>query len=148
VEAKIPALVEKYAAGQIERNLGLSYKEYTDAGNGYIYTLQPVRDIHLHSNLGNEIKANGNITYVRMLLFISILILIIAGINFVNLATARSAERAKEVGIRKVMGSLRKQLIFQFLSESFLLSFVSLIVAIFIIQVFLSYFNNLTQRPL
>ncbi|HEX9649831.1 MAG TPA: ABC transporter permease [Cyclobacteriaceae bacterium] len=148
VEAKIPALVEKYAAGQIERNLGLSYKEYTDAGNGYIYTLQPVRDIHLHSNLGNEIKANGNITYVRMLLFISILILIIAGINFVNLATARSAERAKEVGIRKVMGSLRKQLIFQFLSESFLLSFVSLIVAIFIIQAFLSYFNNLTQRPL
>jgi len=148
VEQKFPALVEKYAAGQIERDLGVSFKSYTEAGNGYNYLLQPIEDIHLKSSRTNEIKPNGNDTYVKMLIFISILILAIAGINFINLATARSAERAKEVGVRKVLGSLKKQLVYQFLSESFLLSAISVVIAIAMIQASLGWFNRLLPEPL
>lgn len=148
VESKIPSLVDKYAAGQIERDIGVSYKKYIADGNGYKYLLQPLQDIHLHSNRTNEIKANGNITVINALVFIGILILIIAGINFVNLATARSSERAKEVGIRKVLGSKKKQLIFQFLSESFLISAISILIAITIIQLSLGYFNSIAQKQL
>jgi len=147
-EAKIPALVDKYAAGQIERDLGISYQKYIADGNGYKYLLQSLTDIHLHSNRTNEIKANGNNTLVKVLMFIGLLILIIAGINFINLATARSAERAKEVGVRKVLGSKKSQLIAQFLSESFLISALSVLIAIVIIQLSVSYFNTIAQKEL
>lgn len=147
-EAKIPALVDKYAAGQIERDLGISYQKYIADGNGYKYLLQSLTDIHLHSNRTNEIKANGNNTLVKVLMFIGLLILIIAGINFINLATARSAERAKEVGVRKVLGSKKSQLIAQFLSESFLISALSVVIAIVIIQLSVSYFNTIAQKEL
>lgn len=148
VEQKFPALVEKYASGQIERDLGVSYKKYIADGNGYRYLLQPLNDIYLTSQRSNEIKANGNLTVVRVLIFISILILAIAGINFINLATARSAERAKEVGVRKVLGSRKKQLIAQFLSESLLISAISIVIAIAIIQLSLGYFNTIAQKQL
>ncbi len=148
VEAKIPAIVEKYASGQIQRELGISYEEYTAAGNGYNYFLQPITDIHLHSNLQNEIRPNGSITYVYIFVSIAVLILLIACINFVNLATARSAERAREVGVRKVMGSDRAQLIRQFLTESVFISLLSLVVAFAIIQLILPFFNELAQKEL
>lgn len=148
VEAKIPALVEQYASGQIERELGISYKEYTTAGNGYQYFLQPVPDIHLHSNLQSEIKPNSDIIYIYIFISIAVLILVIACINFVNLATARSAERAREVGVRKVMGSDRSQLIRQFLTESVFISFCSMILAVGLIQLTLPFFNNLAQKEL
>lgn len=148
VEAKLPAVVEKYAAGQIERNLGVSFAEYQEAGNGYIYSLQPIGDIYLTSNLDAEIKPNGNIVYVYIFISIAIFILLLAGINFVNLATAKSAERAKEVGLRKVMGSSRQQLIAQFLAESVFITIISLLVSITLIQVSLPYFNNIAQKSL
>jgi putative ABC transport system permease protein len=148
VDQKIPPLVEKYAAGQIERDLGISYKKYVADGNGYRYFLQPLEDIHLHSQRSNEMQANGNITVVNALLFISILILVIAGINFVNLATARSTERAKEVGVRRVLGSKKKQLITQFLSESLLICTVSIILSVVIIQLSLDYFNSIAGKQL
>ncbi len=148
VEAKLPAVVEKYAAGQIERNLGVSYAEYQAAGNGYVYTLQPISDIHLTSNMDAEIKPNGNIVYVYIFISIAIFILVLAGINFVNLATAKSAERAKEVGLRKVMGSNRQQLIAQFLAESVFITVISLIVSIALIQAVLPYFNSLASKSL
>jgi len=148
VEAKIPALVEQYASGQIERDLGISYQEYIAAGNGYDYFLQPVPDIHLHSNLQSEIQPNGNIVYVYIFISIAVLILIIACINFVNLATARSAERAREVGVRKVMGSGRSQLVRQFLTESVFISFCSMLLAVVLIQLILPSFNNLAQKEL
>lgn len=148
VEAKIPAIVERYASGQIERELGISYEEYTAAGNGYHYFLQPITDIHLHSNLQSEIQPNGSITYVYIFVSIAVLILLIACINFVNLATARSSERAREVGVRKVMGSDRVQLIRQFLTESVFISFVSLALAIATIQLILPFFNDLAHKDL
>jgi len=141
VESKMPQVVEKYVAGDIERDLGVSYKKYIADGNGYTFLLQPVTDIHLRSHRLNEIRANGSQTAVNALIFICILILVIAGINFVNLATARSTERAREVGVRKVLGSMRKQLVIQFLAESLVISLISMVISILVVQGSLSFFN-------
>ncbi|MEZ4775367.1 MAG: FtsX-like permease family protein [Bacteroidia bacterium] len=148
LEAKFPGLVEKYASGQIQRRLGKSYAEYVAAGNGYRYFLQPLWDIHLHSQLEGEFKANGNSLYVWLFISIAFFILIIACINFMNLATARSSERAREVGIRKVLGSHRSQLILQFLVESVIISAISLVVSLVIIQFALPGFNELAGKHL
>lgn len=148
VEAKMPGLVERYAAGPIQAQTGLSFKEYVAAGNGYNYFFQPIRDIHLHSNLEAEIKANGNITYVFVLVAIAVFLIIIAYINFMNLATARSASRAREVGIRKIVGSTKSSLIRQFLFESLVMSLISVVVAAFLVQLLLPVFNQLTQKQL
>ena len=147
-ESKLPALVEKYAAGQIERDLGVSFKKYIADGNGYKYFLQPLEDIHLHSQRTNEIKAGGSITAVKVLGFIAVLIIVIAGINFVNLATARSVERAREVGVRKVLGSRKQQLVSQFLSESLLISTVSIVLAAGILWTILDAFNSYSNTRL
>lgn len=148
VEGKMPPIVEKYVAGQIERDLGVSYKKYIADGNGYTFLLQPLTDIHLKSHRMNEIRVNGSSTAVNALIFICLLILVIAGINFVNLATARSAERAREVGVRKVLGSLRQQLVFQFLAEALLISLISMVVAVAVVQGSLTYFNATYQKNL
>lgn len=148
IEEKLPALVEHYAAGQIQARSGISYKDYIAAGNGYNYFLQPIRDIHLHSNLTMEIKPNGNITYVYILIAIALFLIVIACINFMNLATAISVTRAREVGIRKIVGSSRRSLIRQFLLESLVLSFVSLVIAGLMIQLVLPVFNNLSRKEL
>lgn len=105
-----------------------------------IVKLQPLTDIHLHSNLHREFQANGDITYVYMFSLIALFILLIACINFMNLTTAKSANRAKEVGIRKVVGSQRMQLIKQFLGESILLSILAIILAIGLSEILLPYF--------
>jgi|AntRauTorckE6833_2_1112554.scaffolds.fasta_scaffold11436_2 putative ABC transport system permease protein len=120
-------------------------KNWTD-DPWYTMSLQPIQDIHLHSRLKSEITANGNITYVYTFSAVAILILIIACINFVNLSTAQSTERAREVSMRKVMGAQKGQLIGQFLGEAILLTLVSGVAAISLIQLFLPVFNNLTQK--
>ncbi len=114
----------------------------------WIWTLEPVTRIHLHSDLVTGNQPNGSIAYVRLFTLVAVLILVIAGINFVNLATARSARRAREVGIRKVVGSLRSQLVGQFLGESVLLSLVALVVAVGLIQALLPAYRHMTGRPL
>ncbi len=148
VEEKFPAFVKQYAEGQIQQRNGMSYDEYVAAGNGYNYYLHNVQDIHLHSNLENEIKANGNINYIYIFSIIAIFILVIACINFMNLSTARSTERGREVGIRKVLGSSKKQLIGQFLAESILVAFLSAVLAVIMTYLALPYFNDLAARPL
>ncbi|GAA0878604.1 ABC transporter permease [Algoriphagus jejuensis] len=148
VENQIPALVSKYAAGQIERDLGVSFADYTAAGNGYRYFLQPVTSIHLHSNLEGEMRPNGNSLYVYIFISIAIFILALACINFVNLATARSADRAREVGVRKAMGSDRSQIITQFLLEALALTFVSLLLGILLVSLVLPFFNDLAEKSL
>ncbi|MEZ4829780.1 MAG: ABC transporter permease [Bacteroidia bacterium] len=148
LEAKFPAMVEKYASGPIARQLGKSYAEYVAAGNGYHYFLQPLYDIHLRSHLEQEFKANGNILYIWLFVSIALFILLIACINFMNLATARSSERAREVGIRKVLGSYRSQLIAQFLIESMLISGISLVFALVITQFSIPVFNELSGKHL
>jgi putative ABC transport system permease protein len=110
--------------------------------------LQPLSQIHLHSNMQGDLAGHGDIQYVNIFFIVAIFILIVACINFMNLATARSARRAKEVGLRKVVGALRGQLIGQFLGESLLISLFSLLVAILVVWLVLPSFNVLAGKSL
>ncbi len=149
LEAKFPKMVDTYAAAQIERDLGKSWADYKNEGNGYRYFLQALPEIHLDPiNLEAQMKPSGNRTSVFIMIAVAILILVIACINFMNLATARSSERAKEVGVRKTMGSFRQQLITQFLTESFVLSVMGVLIAVGLVYFLLPYFNNLTGKQL
>jgi putative ABC transport system permease protein len=114
----------------------------------WIWTLEPITRIHLQADLVTGNQPNGSISYVRLFTAVAILILLIAGINYINLATARSARRAKEVGLRKVAGSLRSQLILQFLGESILMSLIAFVLAVALIQAALPIYQNLTGRTL
>lgn len=108
------------------------------------YDLQPVKDIHLHSQLSNEIEVNGSIEYVYILAFVALLVLLVSCFNFVNLATARSLQRSKEIGIRKTIGGLRHHIIIQFLSETLMLTFFAAVLGIIIVSLIWSYFISLT----
>jgi len=111
-------------------------------------SLMPLTAIHLHSNKLGELGPNGSITYVYIFSIIASFILLIACVNFMNLSTARSANRAKEVGVRKVLGSSKKDLIAQFLTESFIVSFVSVLMALLMAALLLHWFNTLAGKQL
>ncbi len=143
VASAFPGMVTKYAGPQIEQFLGVSWDKLVEQGSAYGFFLQPVTDIHLKSNLDYEVEQNGNMLYVKIFSIIALFILVIACINFMNLATARSTKRAKEVGVRKTLGSKRSQLIQQFLMEAIVLSFISFVVAIILVKLLLPVYNNL-----
>jgi putative ABC transport system permease protein len=117
-------------------------------GNYWELYLQPLTGIHLNSDLNGEFEANGNATYVYIFLIVSLIILFIACINFMNLSMAKSSLRAKEVGMRKVVGSNRSGLVLQFLSESLVLSFISLAIGLVIVVILLPFYGNLIGRQL
>jgi putative ABC transport system permease protein len=144
LEAKLDAEVKRYAAPQVAERYGHSYDERTAAGFSTSWSLVPVTDIHLHSQREYEIEPNGSITTVYIFSAIAFIVLLIACVNFVNFATARSATRAKEIGVRKVVGSNRTQLIAQFVTESVLLTFLALIIALVIVELFLPAFTSLS----
>ena len=149
LEAKFDDMVANYAATQVEQSLSTSYADYVAAGNGYRYYLRPITSVHLDpENIEAKFAGGGNKTFVSTLISVAALILIIACINFMNLATARAAERAREVGVRKTLGSYKSQLVFQFLSESVVIAFISMILAFFIIQLVLPSFNEITNLHL
>ncbi|HZJ19096.1 MAG TPA: FtsX-like permease family protein, partial [Pricia sp.] len=110
--------------------------------------LQPLTAIHLHSDLDYEIGSNGSIGRVYMFIVIGLLVLLIAVINYMNLSTARSTMRVKEIGIRKVVGSGKKQLIGLFISEALLVTFIAALIAIFLVQLTLPFFNDLAEKDL
>lgn len=112
------------------------------------FRLQPVTDIHLHSRLRWELEPNGNIDYVYLLATAAILTLVIACVNFINLTTARSAERTKEIGIRKSLGAFRKQLAMQFISESLLVTMAAMVLSILFIESGLPFFNSFMRTNL
>jgi len=112
------------------------------------FELQPLTKIHLAPERLGDLPGHGNAQYVNIFFIIAILILVVACINFMNLATARSARRAKEIGLRKVAGAVRKQLIIQFLSESIFISFLSLLLSLGIVYLFLPVFNELADKKL
>ncbi|MGC4021083.1 MAG: ABC transporter permease [Cyclobacteriaceae bacterium] len=112
------------------------------------YELQPITSIHLYSKIQDEAEAGGDISYIYIFSAVAGFMLIIACINYMNLATARSANRAKEVGLRKVMGSMRAHLIAQFLIESVIVAFVSLALSVALIYIFLPSFNTLANKQL
>lgn len=122
----------------------------TLAAKGIIFNpyLQKITDIHLHSHLLGELKPNSDISYIYIFSAVAFFLLIIACINFVNLSTARSAKRAKEVGMRKTLGAYKSDLIIQFLGESLMLAFIALLVALLVIEFVLPTFNDLTQKQL
>lgn len=108
---------------------------------------QPLKDIHLYSaNFKFDNAQRGNITYVRALIIIAIFILLIACFNFINLATAKSLQRAKEVGVRKAIGAEKKQLMFQFIGETVLFTFISILISIALAILFLPWLNNFTGK--
>ena len=114
------------------------------ANQKYGFRLRPVTDIHLHSKLHWELEPNGNIEYVYILAAAAFLTLVIACVNFMNLTTAKSAERAKEIGVRKTLGALRSQLSMQFLAESLTISLLAIFFSILIIEASLPFFNDMT----
>jgi putative ABC transport system permease protein len=148
VEAKMLKVAKKYISPELQAVFGVTMDEFLDAGNSFKYILQPLTDIHLKSHTDFEIEANSNIIYVYVFSIIAVFILFIAIINFMNLSTARSATRAKEVGIRKVIGAVRKNLFYQFLFESIVMSVISLILGMVIIESVLPYFNSFTLKEL
>jgi len=137
LEQKFPPLIDKHI-GRILKLIGGKVE----------FFLQPLTSIHLHSNLEGEISGNSDITYVYIFAAIALFILLIACINFMNLSTARSAKRAKEVGMRKVLGSYRGQLIQQFLSESMTYSFLAFFIALALVQLALPLFRSFSGTSL
>ncbi|OJJ21429.1 hypothetical protein BKI52_12830 [marine bacterium AO1-C] len=137
LQAKFPPIVK-----QLLKKLG------DDPNQKLAFQLQNIRDIHLHSQLRSEPGVNGNVTVVRFLGILSLFVLILAWVNYINLSTARSLDRAKEVGIRKVVGAYRSQLIGQFLLEALLLNLVALGLAILIVDTTFPWFSQLSGQSL
>jgi len=148
LEARMPQMVDKYMVPVAQAIMHVDIDQFTKSGNYIKYSLTPVTAIHLHSNKTAEMDANGNIQYVYIFSTIAVFILLIACINFMNLSTARSAGRAKEVGVRKVLGSTRQSLIRQFLMESMLVCFIALVMSVLIAITLLPLFNQLASKEL
>jgi len=147
-EKQLNRSMEQYQSPQLKTQLNISEDDFRKAGNYVKCSLMPLTDIHLYSNLEHELGINGSIRYVYIFSAIAIFILLIACINFMNLSTAHSANRAKEVGVRKVLGGLKNNLIAQFLIESFVVCFLSFVIAIIIAALFLPLFNQLADKQI
>jgi putative ABC transport system permease protein len=164
-EAMLPGLVNTWAPHmyytyvllkpgipptELEQKLPAFVDRHTNLSEGWSFTflLQPLQDIHLQSHRQGELQANGSQAQVYIFLAIAVFVLLLACINFMNLATARSADRAREIGMRKVLGANRSQLIRQFLAESIILSFLSLIVAFVLGEFVLPRFNVIAGKTL
>jgi putative ABC transport system permease protein len=143
VDEKIPEMLIKYVGPEVQQYLGVSVDNFNKQGNKYRFFLQNLKDIHLDNSIQQEFKKASDPKFLIIFGSIAVLIILIAAINFMNLSTAQASKRAKEVGIKKIGGSSRGMLITQFLSESFILSFISMILALIIIKLTLPYFNNL-----
>lgn len=149
LEAKFSSLVDKYIGPQAKASFGTNISLNTEGSpDKVVYSLTPVTDIHLYSHRDREMSANSDITYVYLFGAVAFFILVVACINFMNLSTARSSNRAKEVGVRKMMGSVRAHLVRQFLTESVLISAFSFLFALGVVYLLLPHFNTLAQRSL
>ncbi len=134
LERKLPELVRSHAQASVQNRIS--------------FFLQPLTDVHLNSQLRGEIGTNGNILYIYLFSIIAFLVLLIACINFMNLATARSMRRAKEVGMRKTLGAQKQQLVRQFLGESLVVSFIAVVLAVLIVYLTLPWFSALIGQSL
>ena len=137
VETKLPGFIDRHLGAEIEA-AGIHLKLF----------LQPVTDIHLHSHLDFEISPNGDIRYIYLFLVIAFIVLMLACINFMNLSTARSENRSKEIGLRKVVGANRGELIGQFLGESTLLASIAIVIACVMVEILLPSFEAFVERDL
>jgi putative ABC transport system permease protein len=143
VEDKLQGLVRRYAGPQFQQMFGVSWDQLLKSGAKYSYFLQALTDIHLRSHYEYELEANGDISTVYLFSLVAFGVFLLACVNFVNLTTARAATRAREIGIRKAIGSGRGQLIRQFLFESSLTSFLAIILALVLAVLLRPFFNQL-----
>lgn len=137
LRAKMPSFAERYKGEDMKAT------SYTMQ-----FLLQPLKDIHLKSHYDYELQGNGNFKYLGFLAIAGFLILVIAWINYINLATARALDRSKEIGIRKVVGAIRQQLIRQFLVEALLVNLVAIVLGLLIFQLSLPYFSELVGKKI
>lgn len=134
IDQGMPEFVKKYARQELQV--------------GQVFTLMPVKDIHLHSTLLAETSATNSVTNIVIFIGVGLLTLVIACINYVNLSTAQSFTRIKEIGIRKILGSMKFQLVFQFLAESFLFCFVAMLLSYVVFSLALPFMNTLTGKEM
>lgn len=146
LEAQFPQLLRKYSGQQMQDELKMNYDQFEKSGSFFRMNMIPLTDIHLHSNQTDELGANTTVEYVYIFSVIAAFILLIACVNFMNLSTARSANRAREVGVRKVLGSARKYLIAQFLSESVMVALAAMLIGIIAAAMLLPAFNHLADK--
>ena len=147
-ENKLQLSLRQYFEPVIQQYVGSTWEEFIGSGNFALLDVVKLTDIHLHSDKTEELAANGDIRYVYVFGVIGLFILLIASINFVNLSTARSVTRSKEVGVRKVVGAQKANLIRQFLSESILTALVALFLAYGILYLALPWFNDISGKSL
>lgn len=145
---KLPEVLKGYLGPRLKELAGVTYDEFYESGNFLDYRLIPVTDIHLYSNRQFEIEANGSIDNIYIFIAVGVMILLLAAFNFMNLSTARSANRAKEVGIRKVMGSMKRSLVGQFLTESIVISLFGFFIAMGLVYLGLPYLNEFTGKEI
>ena len=148
LEQKIPGMIEEYLGPQLFEFLGITIDEFLEKGNKYTINLKPLTDLHLDPSVDYTLKPPTDPKYLYIFGSIALLIILIAAINFMNLSTAKASLRAKEIGIKKVSGSTRKTLVNQFLTESVIIAFAALIIAVIIVKLSLPYFNNLLETGL
>jgi len=148
LDHKIFNISKNHIGPELQKAIGISYDQMLAGGSKYNYVLQPLSEIHLKSHLDHEIEPNSDIIYTYIFSIIAFAILIIACINFTNLSTARSSSRAKEVGIRKTLGSNQALLIRQFLTETILMSFIAMLFALLLVELLLPTFNFIANKQL
>ncbi|MBX2923394.1 MAG: ABC transporter permease [Chitinophagaceae bacterium] len=148
LEAKIPGLVDTYIGPQMKEGTGQTLAEFRKSGNNLTFHLQRLTDIHLHSDFHYDLSAPGDIRYVYIFSAIALFMLLIACINFMNLSTAGASKRSKEVGIRKVLGCLKGELVQQFLVESTIITAIALLLSLVFVKLALPLFNHLSGEQL
>lgn len=148
LQAKMPGVVAKYIGPQMQQAMHLTLEQFRKNGSDLGFVIQPLTSIHLYSDTTSELSGKGDIRYVYMFSAIAVFMLLIACINFMNLSTASASRRAREVGIRKVMGSLKLQLVRQFLVESLIITVIALLLSLVFVQLALPLFNTITSQAL
>ncbi|WP_421876385.1 ABC transporter permease [Marinoscillum sp.] len=148
LQAKFATVYEKYFSPMLAAVSDINWDQFLESGSFVDYQLQPLESIHLYSDLSYEIEPNGSIQYIVLFGAAGLFVLIIACINFMNISTARSSTRAKEVGMRKVLGSLKRYLINQFMLESVLNAVIAALIATALMYTLLPFFNNLTDKSI
>ncbi len=147
LESKLPNIVEKYMGPQIMQAMGISFAEFTKK-NQLGLNFQPLKEIHLQSEFttSSTLEQGGNTKTVYIFSAIALFMLLIASINFMNLSTATAAKRGKEVGVKKVLGSGKNQLIWQFLTESFIAVMIAMSLALMLLAAAIPFFNSLSNK--
>ena len=146
-QAPLQGMLERYMLPWAQKYFpGMTAESFAASGNYIRYHTMALTDIHLHSDRNSEMNATSSIQNIYILSFIGLFLIILASVNFMNLSTAHSLKRAKEVGVRKTLGSNKLNLIFQFLTESGLIAFISLIAALLITMITLPFFNGFTGK--